>query len=347
MRSWYAIADMIGLFALMIIMVTVFHRINIYEQEYNENRLGKATEYSTQAAFSLSLHNKSVSDYKETDLVDVDNRKTLETFEDMMCFNYNLTRTDRSRAAIDDSIRSGVLVTKEGFYVLKLQTAGYRDSKGNDQEKRLMWTPKLPFSGTRNKKTIGYELFGKACRSVSEDGSYERIDNAVTGLRFDDFDDYDAARRQAISESITNALTYTSDYNDSVRGEAEFGTYVPSRQTISGINSIKTPTLMFIIQGGGYTGEVAHENVALTGYRVIKKPLIVKYLDTKDGKRKYSYEFQGALDEKNTAGGQVNIKEGNYVYDPRDAARDGYAPDYDYIFNPIDYNTYYDKEDVS
>ena len=42
MKSWYTIIDMLALFILAIMLNTTYHRMNIYEQEYNEQRLAKA-----------------------------------------------------------------------------------------------------------------------------------------------------------------------------------------------------------------------------------------------------------------------------------------------------------------
>lgn len=327
MKSWFAIVDFIGLFVLMIITATIYNRMDIYEQEYNAQRLSKATEYSTEAAFSETLaQNTADTDYSDLLSVRIDTNKTLGTFDDMMCFNYGLTRTDRSRSAIEDSIRTGVLAAKDGFYVLTL---------GDDGEngKKLMWTPKLPYSRERSgtDQTISYDLYGEEYREAiynKSDGSISckygldgpsdlRMDKAV----------FSKEQRIAVSSSITDAVTWSVDHNDMIRGEAEFGSYIPSKQTTGGINAITAPTLMFILQGGGYTGEVAHENVALTGFRAIHKVRTIGYI--KNGKKMYCWEWQSP--------DNINILE--YFNSPEEAASHGYVPDYDNIFRKIDYIT--------
>lgn len=325
MKSWFSIVDFVGLFVLMIIMATTFNRMNIYEQEYNAQRLSKATEYSTEAAFSETLaQNNADTDYTKLVSVKMDNRKTLDTFDDMMCFNYGLTRTDRSKSAIEDSIRGGFLAFDDGFYLLSLE-------KDSDSSQKLMWTPKLPYTKVDDKRrTIAFNLQDKSYHEAEEKNGTvicKTGKDAETELNLGS--NFGRLKREAISNSLTDAITWSVDNNDAIRGEAEFGTYVPSKQTENGINSVSAPTIMFILQGGGYTGEVAHENVALTGYRAIHKVRTIAYI--RNGQKKYTYEWQIPTSET------PDIIE--YYDTPEKAAADGYTPDYDYIFRPVNYIT--------
>ena len=68
MKSWYVIVDMMALFLLTIMLNTTYHRMSIYEQEYNEQRLSKATEYATSAAFSASV-GKSTDNMDYNDII--------------------------------------------------------------------------------------------------------------------------------------------------------------------------------------------------------------------------------------------------------------------------------------
>lgn len=371
MRSWYALADMIGLFVLMITMVTIFNRIDIYEQEYNAQRLSKSVEYSTHAAFDKSLAQRNSDiDYNEFRTVQIDTRNTLETFEDMMCFNYNLSRTDTSRAAIEDSIRGGMLMTEDGYYLLSLQSNAneitdddyqlvdgkkvlteegkrkqqYIDSLSDSGKqdaygwKKLMWLPKQPYIGKYNNNnggniTVSYNLNGKTIRYINDnDHQYKKTDDGDDIIRpfLPRGEKFGVAQRTAISQTVTNALAWSVNNNDEIRGEAEFGSYVPSDQTISGINRIAAPSIMFVVQGGGYSGEVAHENVALTGIRTIKAVNVIGY--RKNGKKMYAYEWQGVSDDPSCSGVEKKFKR------VEEAAEEGYAPDYEHIFNPIDYD---------
>ena len=357
MRSWYAIADMVGLFVLMIVMVTIFHRMDIYEQEYNAHRQEIAVEYSTEAAFDTALaRNTAGLNYKNYQDVEIDTKDVLTTFEDMMCYNYNLSRTDTSRAAIEDTIRGGMLLAKDGYYVLSLQDNSYKYTKAQieamtDEEKneklgtkKLMWLPKQPYIGKirDNKgstiKTVSFNLSGNVCRFVeTATGKYTKTDNGPLDTRLGT--DFAKARRTAISQTVTNALARSVDNNDEVRGEAEFGSYIPSDQTISGINRIASPTIIMVMQGGTFTGQVAHENVAFTGIRTIKPARYIGYI--KKGKKMYSRERQGAADDP--ACSHFNDMSSS----EEQLARDGYVPDYEYIFNPINYDSNSDDDSDS
>lgn len=358
MKTWYAIADMIGLFVLMVIMATIYKRIDIYDQEYNSVRLSKSVEYSTSAAFEDSLAKTTAAiDYSDLSQVRISTIKTMDTFDDMMCFNYNLARTEESKASVEETVRGGILAAKDGFYVLSMQDDS---ADGKDGAERLTWSPKLPYTGTYGRdsagkpRTIAFELGTGDCayRMVDSNGTYakkDRTDLDYTSALGISRKNLDKLRKKSVSESITNALTYSVDNNDRVRGDLDADAYIPSDQTISGINSIKTPSILFVVQGGGYTGKVAHENVAFTGLKVIPRTRIIGYYDRLDGnKKKYAYERQGVLETMITVGGEKinryfsgdseNPTEYPVFSSPEDAAKKGYVPDYDHIFRAISYD---------
>ena len=340
MKSWYVIVDMMALFLLTIMLNTTYHRMSIYEQEYNEQRLSKATEYATSAAFSASVGKSTDNmDYNDIIAVFMNNQDTMETFEDMMCFNYGLTRTTKSRQAIDDSVRAAILAAEDGYYVLNMNDDGEGGTK-------MMWAPKLPYSYSVNTKdakngnTPCVDTF--AVNLQTEKWSMIRLSEKNgtktqeyhSGKKYSDsFPSSDkltkTARTEAISKTLTDALTYSADANNADRGGTDLGTYIPSSQTLSGINSIRTPTIMFIMQSGDYTGEVSDDNIALTGIRTIHEVRTIGYR-AKDGKLKYSWEWQGAAEKY----GANNV---TYFESQEEAVQKGYYPDHEFLFNRMDY----------
>lgn len=343
MKSWYTIIDMLALFILAIMLNTTYHRMNIYEQEYNEQRLAKATEYATSAAFSESIGRVTDDmDYNDIIAVFLNNRNTLETFEDLMCFNYGLTRTTKSRQAVDDSVRTAMLAAEDGYYVLNM-------GKDNEDGTKIMWSPKLPYiyEGTvtrdpnnDNRKCVDTYAVNlqtenwSMVRITEGNGSTPKKQEYHSGKKYSDaFPSADKltkiAQPEAISKTLTDALAYSADMNNADREGTELGTYIPSEQTLSGINSIKTPTIMFIMQSGDYTGELASDSIALTGIRTIHQIRTIGYR-ADDGRLKYSYEWQGAAKKY----GESNIV---YFDTQEDAARGGYVPDHEFLYNRIEY----------
>lgn len=336
MKSWYAIADMLGAFVLIIIMLTTFGRIRIYNEEYNETRLSKAVEYSTEAAFAKSVRDANLDvDYKQITRAQIYSKDTYNVFKEMMCLNYGLALSDSAYATVEESVRGGVLAANDGYYVLTTQNSG-------KNEQSLMWSPKLPYTGEQNGYTVSYDLEDNDIRYIDKhSGLVSKSDNGasvaalnyarnVTGAKGKDYY-FNQAKREAISENITNDLAYSVNNNDKVRGDADFGLYIPSTQIIKGVNALKTPSLMFLIQGTDYTGELAHNNVAFTGMRVIPDIRVLGY--EKNGKKLYAYEFQGVLEDN-----QDRFIDPHYYKTPEKAADEGYIPDYDHIFNRIDYD---------
>lgn len=326
-----------ALFLLAIIMNTTYHRMDIYEQEYNEQRLSKATEYATYAAFSESI-GKVTDDTDYDNVLDVllNDKETLETFDDMMCFNYDLSRTNRSKQAVEDSIRTAILAAEDGYYVLTLGDDGEYGTK-------LMWSPKLPYS-YEYKTNNGKRVDTFAVNLQSEKWSMVRLENNGQLGKKEEYHSgkkysesfpsndklTDEARKEAISKTLTDALAYSADRNNSYRGGTDLGTYIPSNQTLSGINSIKTPSIMFVMQGGDYTGKIATDGIALTGIRAIRQIRTLGYR-ADDGELKYSYEWQGASEKY----GQDNIV---YFDSPEEAAKNGYIPDHEFIYNRIEFD---------
>lgn len=86
---------------------------------------------------------------------------------------------------------------------------------------------------------------------------------------------------------------------------------------------------MFIMQSGDYTGEVSDDNIALTGIRTIHEVRTIGYR-AKDGKLKYSWEWQGAAEKY----GANNV---TYFESQEEAVQKGYYPDHEFLFNRMDY----------
>lgn len=115
------------------------------------------------------------------------------------------------------------------------------------------------------------------------------------------------------------------------REESGYAFYIPSRQTLTGINDIKTPSFLVILHKAGYAGCDDTLDAAITGLKAIRKIKTVGYRD-EYGNYKYCYESQ-------QASGDYDILE--YFNSPEDAARAGYTVDYRYIFNRIEHVPFY------
>ena len=319
MRAWFIIVDFVALFFLIIMMQTTYKRMEIYEEEYNEERLYYATEYSTEAAFNVSVAGVNAGiDYADMSNVFVTNKKTLETFDTMMALNYNMALNDTSYLAIEDSIGTMALMANDGYYITNL-------AETNENEYRFEWSPKLPYVYTPSDTvTYSLNLNSKKWRKVTIKS------NTYTLTSGDSYSDSktngqlnENIRRKAISKTLTDAITNSIDNNEYIRQGADYTVYIPSTQTQTGINAVRSPTLIVILQDAGYAGVSSTENVTVAGVRVQSNVYVLGYTDSK-GRKKYAYEWQGA--------GDVYEIE-RIFYSIEEAAKAGYTPDYNFMFN--------------
>lgn len=325
MKTWFNLFNLLGLFCLMFIADGLYRKIELYEKEYSEQRLIRSVEYASEKAFYDSIGSKSnQTDYVDDIQVTVDPGKTLESFDVMMELNYGLSLSSSSDVCIEDSIAGLSLVTNDGYYLARLQ-------KTDPDGLRLYWTPKYPFTFEKREGnrvyTYGVTLSDENWCKVSHDASGM--------LHFDRGTSYsdvkaagalsDQVRKQVISRSLTDALALSMEENSLTKEAAGYSLYIPSKQTLSGINEIYTPSFLVVISNAGYAGCDDTLDAAITGLKVIRKIRTVGYRNER-GEYKYCYETQNASD-------RYDILE--YFSSPEAAARAGYTADYDYIFNKI------------
>lgn len=310
-------------------MATIIERNDIYNQEYNEHRLAKATEYATEAAFDATVEKITDNiDYEDILSVQMDNHETLNTFDEIMCYNYNLPTTEINKAKIEESIRTAVIAAEDGYYILS------KENDGDGGGQSFYWTPKLPYSYEHKNRGGSISTFAVNLQSQKWIGVKRSADGVITTEKGTRFSQGMAStiltkriQKETISKTLTDAITKSIDRNDELNKEQNFATYIPSQQTLTGINDIKSPSIMFIVQEGAYTGKISVDDVALTGNRIIHKVRTLGYI-ADDGRKKYCYEWQGASKKYS------NI---TYYNSPEDAAKDGYVPDHNLIYNRITY----------
>ena len=303
MRTWFVIADFLAL--------------EIYQEEYNESRLAYATEFAADAAFDSALEGVNIGiDYTDLSNIFINNKDVISVFDTVMEFNYNMAVNDTSDVIIEDSISTMALATNDGYYITNL-------TKVDTGQYRLKWSPKLPYAYTKGSKTYSVNLNSQKWRMV-DTNNYKGV---ISGSKYSDIALNGALsttiRKETVSTALTDAITQSTDNNNFARHGENFISYIPSIQTRSGINAVYSPTLIVIIHDASYSGVSNTENVTVAGIRAQSAVYVIGYTDA-TGKKKYSYEWQGA--------GEVYTVE-KLFYSIEEAAKAGYKPDYNYLFN--------------
>lgn len=344
MKIWFSIVNLIALFCILWMTDAIYQEVGICERQYNEQRMIKSVEYASEKAFYDSVGTKSTGlDYNDPVSVIIDPEKTKESFNLMMEMNYGLSISGYSDTAVEDSIAAMALMATDGFYLAKLQrTAEY--------EWRLFWTPKYPYVFWKQEGDTAYtyavtlsdERWTKVWRRADNSLGYESgnsyFDPELGGEITDDI------RRKAVSQTLTDAIAQSMEDNALFREEIRHALYFPSKQTLSGINSIHAPSFLVVMHEAPYAGIDHTLDAAITGLKVIRRIRAVGYW--KNGRRMYCMETQGAVEDiyggvflpgSEIADDNVQNTYGiRYFTTAEDAARAGYLPDYDYIFNKID-----------
>lgn len=326
MKTWFNIFNLLGLVCMIFITDSLYHKVDLYENEYNEQRLIKSVEYASEKAFYDSIGSKSnQTDYENSVQVVTDPGKTLESFDTMMELNYGLSISEESDVCIEDSISGLSLITNDGYYLAKLQETG-------EDELRLYWTPKYPFTFEKKEGGTTY-TYGV---TLADETWYKASEDSSGTLKFEKGSSYadpgaagalnDQVRKQAISQTLTDAMALAMEENSLTRKDNEYSLYIPSKQTLSGINDIYTPSFLVVVRDATYAGVDESLDAAITGLKVIRKIRTIGFKNEK-GEYKYCYEGQQASDK-------YTILE--YFDSPEDAARAGYTVDYRYIFRKID-----------
>ncbi len=344
MKTWFSIINLIALFCSLWMMDALYQEVGISEREYNEQRMIQSVEYASEKAFYDSVGTKSTGiDYNNEISVVIDPEKTKESFNLMMEMNYGLSISAYSDTAVEDSIAAMALMATDGYYLARLQ-------KTAEYEWRLYWTPKYPYTFWAEEGGIAYtyavtlsgEHWAKTWRKADNTFGYESgesySDPKLGGKITDDI------RRKAVSQTLTDAIAQSMEDNALFREEVRHALYFPSNQTLSGINGIQTPSFLVVMHEAPYAGIDHTLDAAITGLKVIRRIRAVGYW--KNGHKMYCMETQGALEDiyrgvfppgAGSSDSDLRNEYGIcYFTTAEDAAKAGYLPDYDYIFNRID-----------
>lgn len=277
------------------------------------------------ALFRKYLNNEPLEAYKDRkDLIFNAEEDYLEAPEEAAGNKkeYDKSRKDFGKSGCDNS--AGVSAKKDNWKEKSIPPSGKPAHNQHDSRNGQSGAPEIQqghHAVQQHQKEIEYRKQKENQKKMQDHQNSDR-NRALAS-------DTKTARTEAISKTLTDALTYSADANNADRGGTDLGTYIPSSQTLSGINSIRTPTIMFIMQSGDYTGEVSDDNIALTGIRTIHEVRTIGYR-AKDGKLKYSWEWQGAAEKY----GANNV---TYFESQEEAVQKGYYPDHEFLFNRMDY----------
>lgn len=335
MKSWLVIADLAAAVFLVIMLHTTYLEIDNYKSQYNEQRLMRSSEYACECAFyyASGASDNNVLYISPADRI-MTPQKVLNNFDDIMALCYGMSIGDHSRIIIEDSIGTACLVSGDGFYVTDL-------AETDENEYNLVWSPKIPYTADANEidndptndnvisgTTYGVTLTSEDWRRVHVTGSgptaaYTYEHKEAYNLDLTGTMNREVANR-IVATKLTNAIAYSVDRNSRIRNSSDYSIFIPTSKTQGGINSMKNPTLLVVLKNAEYA-KWDGIGATLAGFQIVTGTKAISYM--KNGRKMYSYEGQGAMDD-----GFTVIK----IYDTAEqAAEAGCYPDTDYLFKPI------------
>lgn len=227
----------------------------------------------------------------------------------------------------------------------------------NNTKKDLRWTLKLPYViniddeaialNITNGDTIVYKPSSKVMARntgmmdrITETRYFRFYDNEIpftkilvtnhymnhagTAISSDKLND--KIKIQRINNILATALNESIKDITEVRGkQMNYTVYLPSSTTQSGVNPVKSNTLLISMSKASFAGQYAHlSEPVLSGFRAVSKEYIAGYID-EDGAKRYCYASQLPTD--------INREE--MFYSMYDAMMAGYKPDFKYIHYPL------------
>lgn len=288
MKVWSAIFNFIGVWILILMISVYYNHLDAIQKDYDTAVLREVIGYAARAAFDEAINTETT--YSDLGRAQIDVKKTLGTFVDIVSLSYNMSMSEENRAHIESYIPSAMFCTYDGYYITKLL---------EDDSTDLVWSLKIPYTMTVGNKTVTLQMDrdeGFVITNVAEgvlpytgfgmgDG---RVGIQIASLNRD-------IANARINTVITDALSHNIAKISEFRGGKNYRVYLPAKTTFSGINTIDGPSLIILLSGGDFAGKASISEAAIAGLKVVKKNWVLGFEDL-NGNKWYAYETQ--LSEK-------------------------------------------------
>jgi len=333
MGVWSTLFNFFGSLMLGFMMLVIYNDISINKKQFEELRLKYVVDYATEGAFMQALlgDNLGIS-YKDLESVNLTPTNTLETFKSIFLMSYDMSISDENMKMLDNYIKVAVLVNNDGFYVADLVEVDTPSLVEKGGEYELRWGLKRPFAigypSSSPTKYVAYNLSTEFWSMAKKNGSDIEIkygkdfaDLAVEGV----FVDRETINKE-VSRLVTNAINASIARRNVLYNKLDNKfIYIPSSQTMQGVNSLSKPSLFISVGGIDFLKTDKLEASSVGGYTIYKKKRVLGFV--KDGIKYYCYESQLPKAEFGLVDDFFNTVD--------EAAQKGYRPHIDYLLKKI------------
>lgn len=360
---------------MMIVVINKIEATNL--KQFEEVRMSYAIDYATEAAFRSCISTDTVgTDYIESGLeeVRVNPSMVLDTFCNILCLSYDLSRGEENFDLIKQSIATSVLCGIDGYYILEnveVDTDPYDSMLGGEYD--LKWGIKQPYLLTTdenrlfalnivNEQTIEYNMDRTPAPSKTDPSGNVLPNEDTPALIFrNSYDEgglgaecveevnpnspsygptgiTEEMKLRAVSESITSGMNIAiNKRNLNTTGDKTSSFYMPASSSLTAINQIKSPTLIVVFQDSEFLNGYNLDAVSVGGNRVRVRTHVIGFTipNSEDPTEKY-YCFAGQQLGKDKYGNTKPTINIVARFDTmHEAAVAGYSPHFYFLNEPV------------
>ena len=287
MKVWSAVFNLIAVL-IIAVMLVIFNKIeSVNARQFEELRLAQAVDYAVEAGFRSAISTDNIgTDYVAGGLQEVQLNPTevMDTFYNVLCMNYDISVNEENKKKVEESVATAVLCCVDGYYLLESMEV---DNDPNDvligREYGLRWGIKLPFivysennsrifaANLVNEKTTEFIQNSNLVYRLTFDEQVEEMNNVATDLSREKVD-------TAISKLITEDINYAIHArNLDSTGKKIRSFYLPSSETVTAINKVKSPSLILIFQDSTFLNGYDIDIASVGGVRVKVKSSVIGF----------------------------------------------------------------------
>lgn len=319
MKVWSAIFNLFAVVIMMFIAVMQLYTYKTYQRNFEQARLNLTVDYAAEAAFKTTINsNDNGLDYTNMNNIGINPSNCIDIFDRLICYNYNLSVSDENYKAINNSITAMVLSADDGYYIAQTVYDTTRGSTDGEQY-GLHWSTKQPYMLERNNKIYLVNITNKTFKIVDKSNGWSESTKKLGDSVIGDSLSVNEAM-QVVNDSITNSIIQEINQKSLSGSAFEYKFQLPIQTTKSGVNPIKGPGLIVLMNKATFMTSEDIKAISVSGYQTKEKTYIVAYRE--NGKKYYCYDGQLTKDELSSS--LID----NYYSTMQAAAKAGYYPDY-------------------
>lgn len=314
MKAWSAIFNLIAVMMLIFMLVIYLNYTKVIRRDFDQARFNQAVEYATEGMFQKTIEVEDIdTDYSDMYAVEINPSDSLDIFESIMCFNYNMSPSEENKKHIENFMPTAVLSTNDGYYI-----AQWIEDHG------LHWSLKYPYYIDIGDKSYTVNLHREKWMSGTEAGNFKVSVGSgyESGITMEEV--LTAANNQ-INLAMISEIERKNDNGNTFN----FKFFLPSETTERGVNPIQGPSVLLFMQGVDFASTERMNSIAVSGYKTVNRANVVAFIE--NGRKFYCYESQ--MDPNLISLGVYDIVDTYRTIE--DAALDGYSPHFDLLTKKI------------